>query len=446
MRRYFPLFLVLASCGSDQSLDYDLDPIPLARAPISPGGPLTGGLLAQVDTAQGRQPLLVDTGFPLNSFVPDGCVGGGQPGWTYLGTMNVRDGSPAGALRASFRNVGLFDVCPGSTGDATTQPAGVLGGSLLANFSVGLTFPRDLTQSASLRLWPGFPGSDDQLGQDGWVALRFDLQGSAAAAQGNGETSLSLPNSRIVLAACAAPRAFTTAESQESCANGESALKASGQNLLLAVGTGEGPLILSQSAWARIAKSLGLAADSGTSGELYTPYQPASSAATPARFLSLPRLAIFQGTTDNAWLGACAELARARRIEWVLANQALPDTTACFQPCDTSSGNVFSTRPYLELGGDLLTAVIAETSEIIRSLNVGVPPHPQVDGIIGAGTLMGTRLQLDYPSKPQGRMIAACEDATTRDACWTSPSCLPSPGQIRTCFGQTARVVAKTCP
>jgi hypothetical protein len=446
MRRYIPLLLALASCGSDQSLDHDLDPIPLARAPIVPGGPATGGLLAQVNTTQGRQPLLVDTGFPINSFVPDGCAGGGQQGWTYLGAVNVLDGSSTAALRASFTNVGLFDVCPGSTGDATTQPAGVLGGSLLANFSVGLTFPRDPAQSASMRLWPSFPGSDDQLGQDGWVALRFDLQGSAAAAQGSGESTLSLPNSRIVLAACGAPRTFSTAEPQETCGKGESSVKVSGENLLLALGTGEGPLILSQSAWARIAKGLGLAADSGTLGDLYTPYKPQTGAATPARFVSLPRLAILQGTTDTSWLGACAELARARRIEWVLANQSLPDTTACFQPCDTSSGNAIATRPYLELGGDMVTAVIDETSEIIRSLNVGVPPHPQVDGIIGAGTLLGTRLQLDYPATPQGRVIATCDATTTRDACWVAPSCVASHGQIRACFGQTASVTAAACP
>jgi hypothetical protein len=49
-------------------------------------------------------------------------------------------------------------------------------------------------------------------------------------------------------------------------------------------------------------------ADAGTAGDLYTPF---ATAATPDRFVDLPRLAIFQGTTDRSWLGACAELARA---------------------------------------------------------------------------------------------------------------------------------------
>ena len=62
------------------------------------------------------------------------------------------------------------------------------------------------------------------------------------------------------------------------------------------------------------------------------------------------------------------------------------------------------------IGGAIALAVISETSDVIRSMNVDRPPKPQVDGIIGAGTLAGTRLRLDYTATPQGRAIAACED------------------------------------
>jgi hypothetical protein len=439
MRRY-PLFLLLlASCGSDQSFVYDLEPIQLARAPIIPGGTATGGLLANVATSAGIQRLLVDSAYPLDSLAPAGCAGGGTPGWTYTGNMDLRDGSAAAPVRASFDNIGLFDLCPGPTGDAATQPAGVMGGPLLANFSVGLVFPRS-PSLATMTLWPAFPGSDEQLAQDGFVPLRFNLRGGASAGQGNGEASLSLPNSRIVLAACAAPRAFSTTEPLETCASGEGALKASGQDLMLAIGTGEGPLILSQPAWQRIATQLGLASDAGTAGDLYTPF---STTPTPARFLTVPRLAIFQGITDSGWSGPCAELARARRFEWVLANQPLG---ACFQPCDASGGQTIATHSYLELGGSLDVAVIGETSDVIRSLNVDTPPNPQVDGIIGAGTLAGTQVRLDYPSTPQGRVIAACQDGSTRDQCWPAPSCWGTTGQPRACFGQVPTVWAPVCP
>ena len=439
-----PIILVLlASCGSDQVLEFDLEPILLRRGPVEPGGSASGGLLAAVTTATGLAPLLVDTAFPMNNLARNGCASGAPAGWTYTGDMNLRDGWNAAApLRASFRSTGLFDICPGPTGDAATQPAGVMGGPLLTNFSVGLEMPRDASNPASMTLWPGFPGTDDQLGGDGLVVLRFDPRGSASAGQRTGEASLTLPNSRIVLAACAAPRAFATTEAQEICGHGQVALKASGQDLMLAVGTGEGPLILGESAWQRVAAQLGMAADAGTAGELYTPF---ATAATPARFVDVPRLAVFQGTTDSAWLGACAELARARRIEWAVANQA---NGACFQPCDASSGHAVASRPYFEIGPTLRVAVVGETSEVLRSLNADVPPRPQVDGIIGAGTLAGTRLRLDYPSQPSGRVIMACEDGSTRDACWAAPTCPAWPANSRknTCFGQAPDVWPSACP
>jgi len=444
MRRCSLLFLLLAACGSDPVLEHDLEDIQLARAPVEPGGAATGGLLAYVSTPAGLAPLLVDTAFPMDSLARNGCASGATAGWTYTGDMNLRDGGDAKVVRASFRSISLFDLCPGPTGDATTQPVGVLGGPLLANFSVGLTLPREAapTSPALMSLWPSFPATDDQLALDGLAALRFDPRGSASAGQGSGEASLTLPNSRVVLAACLAPREFATTEAREDCSQGEVALKASGQDVMLALGTGEGPLILGESTWQRVAAQLGIAGDAGAAGDLFTPF---AATATPARFVDVPRLAVFQGTTDSTWLGACTELARARRIEWVLANQ---DSGTCFQPCDASGRQAISSRPYFELGPTLRVAVVSETSEILRSLNADVPPRPQIDGIIGAGTLAGTRLRLDYPSEPSGRVIAECEAGSMRDTCWTAPSCpgWPPDSQDHACFGQMRPSWPGVCP
>jgi hypothetical protein len=207
------------------------------------------------------------------------------------------------------------------------------------------------------------------------------------------------------------------------------------------VGTGEGPLILSDWAWQRVAAQLGLPADGGTAGQLFTPFV---TEPLPARFVDIPRLAILQGNTDSAWLGACTELARARRTEWVVANQ---DAGRCFQPCDGTSGHSVPPRSSLELGGTLRAAVVGVDSDLIRSLNADVPPRPQVDGIVGAGTLAGTRLRLDYLSEPSGRVIASCEAGSTRDTCWAAPSC---PGftdreKIPVCFGRRDLSWAPVC-
>jgi hypothetical protein len=446
MRRWLALSLLFASCGSEQSLEHDLDAIYMGRAPVQPGGPRLGGLLALVGTQAGLRPLLVDTAFPYSSVARGDCPS--NPGWTYTGRMDVHDGSnqvdPAAPLRADFSSVGLFDICPGVTGDSATQPYGVLGGPLLANFAVDFRFPRSEGDPASMTLWPGFPGSDDQLAKNGQVALRFDPRGNLSVAQGNGEASLSLPNSRVVLAACAAPRLATTTDPAETCLRGETALRASGENLMLAIGTGEGPLILAQSAWERLAPDLGLAVDAGTPGQLYTAFFPPAADLTPnARFVSLPRLALFQGTTDSSWMGPCPELARARRIEWVLANQG---NGACFQPCDVTGDQPQATRPYLELAGPLLAAIVPDTSDLLRSLNADVSAKPHVDGIVGAATLAGTRLRIDYQATPQGRAIANCLDGETRDTCFAAPGC-PGLGQNQThvCFGSEWTRSAPVC-
>lgn len=440
MRRLLAL-LLLAGCGSDQVLEHDLEPIWLARAPIEPGGARLGGLLAATTTAAGIEPLLVDTAFPLSSLARQGCTGDAMDGWTYTGDMEVRDGVPGAApLRASFRSVGLFDICTGPVGDPGEQPGGVMGGPLLANFSVGLALPRG-PEDARMWLWPGFPGSDDHLARAGWAVLHFDARGAASAGRGTGEPSLDLPNARIVLAACAAPRDFATTEPPEACARGEVALRASGRDLTLALGTGAGPLILSDSAWRGVAEQLGVVPEAGTAGLLHTPF---TRAGIPARFVDVPRLALFQGTSDEDWLGACAELARARRIEWTLARA---EDGACFQPCDASGGRAVTTRPYLELGGSLRVAVVSQTSEIMRSLNADAPPNPQVDGVVGAGTLAGTRLHLDYLAAPSGRVLAACEAGGSRDVCWAAPSCPGFPeGSAHTCFGQARSAWPAVCP
>lgn len=437
MRRCLAILVALAGCSSDLSSEYDLEPILLTRAPVEPGGPPLGGLIANVTTSAGIEPYLIDSAYPMNLLARAGCGAGAVPGWTYTGGIELRDTTPAAPVRARLKNVALFDLCPGPTGDATLAAAGVMGGSLLANFSVGFELPREASGQTSMTLWPGSPGSDDQLGLNGMAALRFDLRGGATAARGDGEASLTLPNSRIVLAACAAPRAFAPDETQETCAKGEAAVKASGVNLLLAIGTGEGPIILGRSAFERVAAQLGLAADTGTPGELFVPF---SAAATAARFLDLPRLAVLQGTTDSNWAGACTELARARRAEWVFANQ---NSGACFQPCDAASGSVVVSRPYVELGGALRVAVVEDTSDLMRAINADTPPRPRVDGILGAAALAGLRLRFDYLATPQGRVIANCLDPSDRSTCYVAPVC---PARNAVCFGQDKPGTAPVCP
>jgi hypothetical protein len=138
--------------------------------------------------------------------------------------------------------------------------------------------------------------------------------------------------------------------------------------------------------------------------------------------------------TDDTWLGACAELGRSRRIEWTLANQA---NGACFERCDADGNKAAYSAPYLELGDGILTAIIDETSDLFLSLNLDAPPAARVDGMVGAGTLAGTTIEIDYLGNPQGRFIAECEPGRTRAQCFAAPGCPPlsNSGQKHRCFG-----------
>ena len=165
----------------------------------------------------------------------------------------------------------------------------------------------------------------------------------------------------------------------------------------------------------------------------------------PAHWVTVSRLALVDGDSGDAWPGACAELARARRIEWTLANQ---EQGACFQPCDVSGGVALPAAAYMEKGSDLLAAVVSDTSDLIASFNQDFPLGAQVDGVIGTETLSGTKIEIDYVSQPQGRLVAVCEDGADRQNCWAAPRCLAlsSAGQSHMCFGLPPRGLAPVCP
>jgi hypothetical protein len=443
MRNTAFLTMLFFACSPESSRETDFWPIQLARAPIVTGGLPLGGLLART-LIQGQEvPLVVDTAFPTTSFAKAICPQNNLSNWDYNGNLDVFDGvTSLPVRRASFRHVGLFNLCPGAVGDATIQPSAVLGGSLLYGFSVQFVLPREPTAAATMTLWPLAPTATDEWYADhGKVALSFSLRGAASVTRDQGDHRVTLPNTRVVLGACITPDDFSPLESQTSCPAGMALQKASGIDALLVVSTGTGPLVLGEGVFSRIAVRLGMAADAGQPGELYVPL---SASPVPARFVNLPRLALLTSNNHDSWLGACAELGRARRIEWVLTHQ---ETGACFERCDASGGQAVQSSSYLELGGEILTAVISETSDLFRALNIDAPNHARVDGIIGAGTLAGTQVEIDYLSTPQGRFIASCAAESNRAQCLATPSCpgLSEPGQTHRCFGLTDRGYAPVC-
>jgi hypothetical protein len=328
-------------------------------------------------------------------------------------------------------------------GDASTQVAGVLGGDILRNFSVAFALPRvpTPTQPTTMTIYSNLPASDSDLAANGYAVMRVGLRGSTAAATASGNGLPGLPSSRVMMRVCANPPAFSPDGPAQTCKTGEVELQASGTNLLLALSTGHGPLVLSASAWQRLGGQVPAPLGAGEP----VLYSPLAADPIPAHWVSVSRLALVDGDSGDAWPGACAELARGRRIEWTLANQ---NNGGCFQPCDVSGGVALPAAAYLEIGSDLPAAIVSDTSDLISNLNEDFPSGAQVDGVIGAETLAGTSFQIDYVSQPQGRWVAACLPGVDRQTCWASPRCygLSGSGQTHLCFGLPRLGLAPNCP
>lgn len=430
-------WVLATSCGDGASFEYDSHAILLRNSP--------GATLAKVAVESDTPLLLVDTGYPLSALHRGPCPAVTPEPGTFRGDIDLVGAADQGnPVRARFHGITLFDICPGAVGDTATQPVGVLGGDVLSNFSVAFSLPRvanDPNSPTSMTLFDSLPAGEDDLTDEGYSVIHFDLRGGGATATSSQASRASLPASRVVLRACGQPVAFSPESEMQTCGEGEVEVKASGANLLLMLSTGHGPLVLSASAWQRLS---GLTA-APEAGEPML-YSPLVSDPVPAHWVTVPRLALVDGDTgEDSWHGACAELARARRIEWTTAHLDQPG--ACFQPCDVSGNKALAAVAYLEIGPDLSAAVVSDTSDLIRGLNQDFPAAPQVDGIIGAGTLAGTSFEIDYVSNP-ARLVSSCEFGSDRQRCWAPPRCegLSGKKQKHNCFGLKDRGYAPACP
>ena len=434
--------LALASCSEAPAFEYDSRAIELQRAPTEPGGPALGATLARVAVGSDTPFLLIETGSLLSSLRRGICPAATPEPVVYTGDIQLLAAQNTGApVRASFRGITLFDLCAGAVGDADTHVAGVLGADVLRSFSLAFAFPRIPAEPATMTIYSDLPASDSDLATNGYAVMRFRLRGNTAAATASGSGRPGLPSSRVVMRVCGNPAAFTPDGPAETCKAGEVEVKASGTNLLLALSTGHGRLVLSASAWQRLGGQVPAPLGAGESPL----YSPLVADPIPAHWVTVSRLALVDGDSGDLWPGACAELARARRIEWTVANQA---SGACFQPCDVSGGAALPAAAHVDVGSNLAAAIVSDTSDFMSNLNEDFPSGAQVDGVIGTEALAGTRIEIDYVSQPQGRLVAACKPGSDRQACWAAPRCYgPSEvDQTHMCFGLLPPGRAPACP
>jgi hypothetical protein len=438
--------MALPACNEDCCI-IDSRPIPLQRGP-------GGELMVRVQGDIAPDLAVFDTGTPITLWnAPDAATRARviRRDLLLLGPPVARNQAPT---RAVLRNVLTIESPLGGVGpeEMPLRPLAIVGGDLLSLFSVEIAFA-----DPSATLWSYQPAGDGFLAAAGYAVLRLPRRGGGQLdaldpADRLGQTSPHrYPASRLLVRACAAPRPFKREDAlPSSCCSSDERRLSSGADLSLLVATGVGPLVLGKAAWQRVRAHLPIEIEPQL---VNRPLLVANfTQPIPAAFTRLPRLALVDREADlGADPGACAELARARRLEQIAWRQnENAQLAACALPCDLDprdASRAQNSAAYLEIGGDLEVAIIDDTTPLLHAVRTEVRPSgPEVDGLLGAAALAQVRLELDYVAN-QPRGIFACEPGSPADACRAVPRCprLPGKGQRRACFGLPAHGLPNMC-
>lgn len=453
----------MGACSGD-CCTVDGFPVALARAPLGPlAASAPGALLGSArDDSDGAPTykMLIDTGSPVT--VLAGAGGGSLT--VQSRSFRLLDADAMGATRALFRGIAALALPLHPVGTDATTVGGVLGGDLLSGFSVDIRLAQSCPPAVcpAITFWNHQGADDGFLADAGFAVLPFTSFGGgevSATSMGDflGITGpASIGPSRIVVRSCAAPAAFDpdVATMTKACCSAADAVSlASGANVALLLATGVGPLVLGQAAWARVAAALAALDPTAPPPALSADPLLIATWPTPiaAQWTAIPRLALvnMEISADNN-PGACVELGRSRRIEWMERRQLADGTAAaCVQPCDVdprASGEAQNSAAYLELGGAIPVAVISDDEPWLQGLRFDIRPEgPEIDGVLGAGALGPAHVQIDYRSNPH-RLIAAC-DGAARSTCLAAGRCprLPDKSQTHVCFGLPAHGLPQTC-
>jgi hypothetical protein len=485
---------ISGSAGCSQSCcTVDSYPIPLGRAPLGAPppdggagagvapGPDGGALLAVAGlpaTPDSPFNMVVDTGSPFTLLAGAGSANPQttQASWNLFSWGFPPGGAP---LRATFRGLDVFEVPLQPVGDPSLVPGGVLGADILRGYSVEFRFGQLCPSGApgfcsSMTLW-GHLDEDASLLEDaGYAVVNFTpFGGGEVTADGDPDFlglrgPLTIPATRVVLRGCALADPFTPVTgsprlSIATCQKAQDSVdQKSGVELSLMIDTGVGPLVLAASAWERVVAA-GL---SSKPTPVTLPDVPATPGASPPPlyvaswtgpipvllWTSIPRYALVNleiGTNDDP--GPCVELARSRRTEIVsYTTVTAPARQLCGARCDldpNNAGVAQNSAAYLEIGGNIPVAVIADDEPFLQGLRFDILPEgPELDGLVGAAALGRARLELDYVSQSP-RAVFSCETDAPRDVCWAAARCpqLPDHTSQHYCFDLPAHKLPAAC-
>jgi hypothetical protein len=455
-------------CGDSYSAVIDSLPIALNRAPMGGGMGGNGALVAvamEPDVSATSFPMLISTGTSMTLLQgppPIGTPATEKVGFNLLDPMTALLYPTNPAVRGMFRGVSVLRLPLQAIGDGSVAPGGILGGDILRRYSVDLRFGAacgtdGMEICSTMTLW-GHLGADLGFLEDaGYAVIRYALYGGGeTTAEGDPDFlgqrgPLVLSPTRIVFRSCAVPGEFSPDLALEKmcCKEADAFQRAKGVDLALMLDTGVGPLVLAQSAWERVKAKLSSAPVEAPNGELLVAGWAVPIAAT---WSTLPKFALVDNETGAATdPGPCVELARARRIEQVSYHTVMgltPD--ACTLPCDNDPREPDKSQnsaAYIELSGEIPVAVIADEEPYLQGLRFDVRPEgPELDGVLGAGALGRSRVEIDYTSAPT-RAVFSCEPEAPSTACRATARCprLPDRSFEHLCFGLKSHGLAPTC-
>ena len=448
----------VATACTAPSVTFSEDPIALVLA--GDGGGLIAGGSAELNGMQTPSfPMLVDTASPVTVF-----SGGSGTTLAARGELVVSAMSPA-VPRLHFSDIQLIESPLGPTGlDVAQTIGGVLGGDNLRRFVLGVTY----APSPTLSLTNELILTECELSERCGAVLPFSIAGGRRLVQ-LGDDIYNYPASYVLIDACIEPaldplESGVACRSSESCGdlasctnvpNSAACIAAIndcradatryvqvGIDVRFAVATGFPGLGLSASAYDRL-RGLGsaasLIAESGTT--LYLPDQAGITSGLAVGRDKLGAMATkdHDGAARSAlalvdkgvYFGACAELARSRRLRRHDDHPDLPAEASCLRSPDLNPNDALlqgcshtaspsglcddrtedaHTNAYVDIIKPIPILVVPDTTSILQSINADVRPQSAtVEGVIGTELLRRLGTTIDYADS---RVVVTCADAS----------------------------------
>ena len=319
--------------------------------------------------------------------------------------------------RAEFDgfNLAVTHIAPLGTDLGFKHYDGILGGDLLTRYALRLSYQPDVDCRLpwsdaifpTLTFFREFTDENDELAEDGFAVISFDIAGGGKFLLSG--DSHDFKATRIGIGACIQPAPFDPADLAPESVPDRDALDAAipvtGTDAFLLVATGTVPIVIGEAFFERLKE--GTTGDSTTTypvrnGTLYQPQGPVAAEVT-----NIERIALVGDTSDG--LAPCGELARRRRIAWILAHKTEKEWASGTWRISTAGPAVAEfdrDRTDATATARLDAYVIPDESTLLQGMRFELGNDlPEVDGFVGHEFLRHFEFVLDYPSE---RLILRC--------------------------------------